>query len=313
MSADITGLSINTTYHCRVVATNSDGTTYGSNMTFTTPPITITITSPTDGSTINRPDVMVKGSLITPGNETGVTVSGIVGMVYGSDFAINHVPLSDGTNTISVTATDTAGNTATTAITVTADTSQPYVTLTASPESGVAPLTVSFSASAAISNGVTSYQIDFDGDVVDDYSDTTFDNVSHLYSSQGIYYVTLTVVDAAATSYRDTIAIMVVNANDLDALLRAKWIAVTTALGNKDVSTAIALISPATRTVYQLMYTEIINQLPAMVATQTEFNFVSVGDNVATYELVTSKNGDTYSYEVIFVKDSNGIWTLQDF
>lgn len=234
-------------------------------------------------------------------------------MVYNNQFAVNHVPLTDGANTIFVTATDTAGNTATTAIAITADTSYPYVTLTANPESGVAPLTINFSASTAIPNAVTSYQVDFDGDAVDDYSDTTFDNVSHLYSSQGIYYVTLTVVDAAATSYRDTIAIMVVNANDLDALLRAKWIAMTTALGKKDVNTAIALISPATRTVYQQMYNEIINQLPAMVATQTEFNFVSVGDNVATYELVTSKNGETYSYEVIFVKDSKGIWTLQDF
>ncbi|MDA8241683.1 MAG: hypothetical protein M0Z67_15120 [Nitrospiraceae bacterium] len=313
VAANITGLSINMTYHFRVVATNADGTTYGPDMSFMTPPITIEITSPTDGSTIHRPDVMVTGSLITPGNETGVTINGKVAMVYGNQFVLNHVPLSNGANTLSVTATDTAGNTATTAITVTADTSQPYVTLTANPESSVAPLTVNFSASTAIPNGVASYSIDFDGNATIDYTGTSFENVSSLYSTPGIYYATLTVVDTAVISYTDTIAIVVVNANDLDALLRAKWIAMTTALGNKDVNTAIALISPATRTVYQQMYNEIINQLPAMVATQTEFNFISFNGNIATYELVTSENGDTYSYEVIFIKDSNGIWTLQDF
>jgi hypothetical protein len=36
-SADISGLSANTTYHFRLVATNSAGTTYGSDRTFTTP------------------------------------------------------------------------------------------------------------------------------------------------------------------------------------------------------------------------------------------------------------------------------------
>ena len=36
MSADVIGLSANTTYHIRIVATNSAGTSYGSDQSFTT-------------------------------------------------------------------------------------------------------------------------------------------------------------------------------------------------------------------------------------------------------------------------------------
>ncbi len=52
VSANIAGLTPNQTYHYKVVATNADGTTNGSDMSFTAPPITIIITSPVDGSTI---------------------------------------------------------------------------------------------------------------------------------------------------------------------------------------------------------------------------------------------------------------------
>ena len=62
--------------------------------------------------------VMVKGTVTnTTGNETGVTINGIVATVYGNQFVANQISLVEGSNTITVTATDTAGNTAITAIT----------------------------------------------------------------------------------------------------------------------------------------------------------------------------------------------------
>ncbi len=314
VSANITGLSPNTTYHYRVTALNANGTTNGLDAVFTTPPITITIISPTDGSSIYRPDVMVKGTVSnSTGNETGVTVNGMVATVYNGQFFVNHVPLTEGANTITATATDTAGYTASTSITVNTITSTPHVTLNANIESGIAPLTAYFSVSTSIPNTVSTYQMDFEGDSIIDYTGNTFDNISHTYTAEGIYYPTITVTDSQEIQYSDTIAIVVLNEANLDALLRAKWEAMKTALGNKDVNTAVTYIAPITRPIYQQMYNAIIDQLPAMAASQTEFNFVSVSDNVAAYELVTLENSDTYSTEVIFIKDANGIWMLQDF
>ena len=75
-----------------------------------TPSLTVYISSPSDGSTITRPDVTVRGTIInSTGKETGITVNGIVATVYGNQFTVSRVPLSVGPNTITATATDIAG------------------------------------------------------------------------------------------------------------------------------------------------------------------------------------------------------------
>jgi PKD repeat protein len=103
---------------------------------------------------------------------------GIVAAINGSQFVVNHVPLTEGANTITVATVDTVKNSTSTSITENAVTTGAHVTLTANTESGVAPLTVNFSASTSIPNVVTTYKIDYDGDETDDYTGPTFDNIS---------------------------------------------------------------------------------------------------------------------------------------
>ena len=85
------------------------------------PPTTITlgIMSPSDGTTLSRPDVSVEGTISnSSGAETGVVVNGVIARVSGGQFAANHIPLTEGQNTITVTATDTNGAAATRSIAV---------------------------------------------------------------------------------------------------------------------------------------------------------------------------------------------------
>ncbi len=42
-------------------------------------------------------------------------------------------------------------------------------------------------------------------------------------------------------------------------------------------------------------------------------SLISITDNRTEYELVTLESDTTYSYEVIFIKDENGIWMIMEF
>jgi len=75
-------------------------------------PITLEITSPSEGETVSGADIIVRGSFISQAIEVGVAVKGRPAQVSGNEFFINHVPLTEGENTIEAVATDAAGNTA---------------------------------------------------------------------------------------------------------------------------------------------------------------------------------------------------------
>jgi hypothetical protein len=66
-----------------------------------------------------------------------VTVNGIVTTVTGNQFIAQHVPLAEGANTITVTATDSTGSTATSALAVNATTTGNYIQMTSNIESGI--------------------------------------------------------------------------------------------------------------------------------------------------------------------------------
>ena len=262
---------------------------------------------------------MVKGSFTSTitGNETGVAVNGIVGMVYNSQFAVNHVPLANGANFISVTATDTAGNTATAAITVTAVIPYPYVKLTANTESGVSPLAVNFTASTSISNAVTAHKIDYDGNGTDDYTGSTFTNISHTYSTPGIYYTKLTIVDSLSVSYTDTIAIVVLNGNTLDGALRNIWNSMKARLTNNDPVGAAGYYSFASRDKYLSTFSILSGHLSEIAANMQDIIMSYLGSDTAEYIITRNEiiNGSptNVAYYIYFVRDDDGLWKLQGF
>ena len=125
----------------------------------------IHITSPTDGSTINSSNTMVTGTINTSSQEVGIIVNGVLAQIAGSEFAANNVSLEIGANTLTAVATDEDGNTATDTITVQTNEYQDQVNLSSNITSGLSPLDVKFTIDTQISNQITTYEMDFEGDV----------------------------------------------------------------------------------------------------------------------------------------------------
>ncbi len=88
--------------------------------------ISIAIDTPADGTVTNRTGMEVSGSLSGWGPFT-VTVNGIQTAVSGNTFFVGSIPLAEGSNTITVVATDTTGHNAQAILTITRDTTPPVV------------------------------------------------------------------------------------------------------------------------------------------------------------------------------------------
>jgi PKD repeat protein len=314
-SIRIPNLCAGTLYHFRITATNVYGSSSSSqDNTFTTlSPITVTITSPSNNEIINMPDVMVKGTITNPtGNETGVTVNGMVATVYGNQFIANHVPLTEGQNTITVTATDTTGNAVSKSVSVNAITTGNYIRLTSNIESGIAPLQVtlridgSFSITASDISVTGPGHVEFlPGALVDEYE--------VVITTEGVYYFSASVTGPDSIVYQDTVAVTVLNKTEMDNMLKGKWEGMIGSLRIGDMTTALNNITSETRTAYGEMFNAMGAQLPYIITTQTELNLISIKNHSAMYELVTSENGKRYSYEVIFINNKNGIWMIKEF
>lgn len=130
-SRTVTGLSLNTTYHYRVVAVNNAGLAYGQDRTFTTTlgpdvtPPSISITSPTSAPTYVSSTSVVSLGGIASDDRVLTAVSWVSDQGGGGNanglgsWTIPNIALAPGTNVITVKAWDGSGNSSSDVLSVT--------------------------------------------------------------------------------------------------------------------------------------------------------------------------------------------------
>jgi glucodextranase-like protein len=102
----------------RLTATDALGNATQLPLTYAFSTLSIAITSPANGATIDADRVTVSGTFSGASTAT-VTVNGVPAVVTGTAFSAANVPLNPGTNTITATGTTPQGATASASITVT--------------------------------------------------------------------------------------------------------------------------------------------------------------------------------------------------
>jgi len=278
-----------------------------------TPSLSVTVTSPSNGGTITRPDVAVKGIVVnSTGNETGVTVNGVPAIVYGNQFTAAHVPLSEGVNTITITATDTAGTTTTSTITVNAATTGNYIRVTSNIESGIAPSEVTLRVDGSFS--ITNSSLNATGPASPEITAIAPDEYKVKMIAEGTYTFTVSAIGLDGNTYQDAVTITVMNRAQIDRLLKAKWEGMKTALLASNIDGALGYFVEQSKERYRQAFTTVGSaNINTIFTNITELRFKTMYGPVAEYWALRQEPDGTFAYPVTFVQDANGIWRIMGF
>lgn len=275
--------------------------------------VVIAIVEPASGATVPSGVALVRGTVANGGPGVGVAVNGVAASVQGGVFAAT-VPVSAPSVALTAVATAEAGGSASDSVTVSvADVGESAVSLRASPRMGGTPLVTSFSLLGGPVPARVELDVDGDGHV--DFSGPTLEGQTFTYPTAGLYFPVARVIDSQGAVSTARAVVQVLDRVDLEGLLQPKWTALRDALGRGDVPAAVALFAGGSRDAYQEQLAALAGAgaLPQVAADLGPITPVRVLDQAAEYELRAVQRGVAYSFYVLFVVDTDGVWRLRVF
>lgn len=279
------------------------------------PSLAVSIDSPTDGATITGPDVTVTGSVInSSGAETGVTVNGIPAAITGSRFIANHVSLTEGSNSITVTATDANGLTATARRTVTAQAGN-YIRISSNIESGVAPFNTNLRLEGPFI--ITNPLVSVTGPVAVPVQASTQENeYTATLTTEGSYTFTASAQGPDGQNYSNSITITVIPRYQLEVMLKGKWEVMKAKIAAGDVESVVQYFVSTKQQDFRDTFTEVGAALPQLANYMSPVELVYVNDDMAKCRMTRTEfitgQPQTVEYVVYFIQE-NGVWKLLDF
>ena len=129
---------------------------------------------------------------------------------------------------------------------------------------------------------------------------------------EGIVYFTARVVHEGVT-YTDTIAIIVVDEAEIDALLQQKWENMKAKLGSGDIDEALNDFSEGTKPMFEYNFNLLSDHMSEIIAGMQSITLVRIEENQAVYNLVGEQAGQNFSFNLLFMKSADGIWRIVNF
>jgi len=298
-----------TTY--TITATGQGGST-SKEVIVTVNPSNVIINSPLSGSTVYSSSILVEGTVLDQTGEFGVTVNGVVALVDGDYFVANDVPLEEGENTLTITVTDADGNTTIYTMTVYYQSSDTYISVTVNEETGVAPFETTLKVGGTFTFD-TEPEISYTGPADIEITDTDNDNEYQItITTPGLYFITAD-VEYGGVNYSDTIAVMVMDQEVLDALLKAKWNGMKTALSEGNISDALEYIAEDAKDLYEYNFNILSDHLSEFSIILKDIVWESSTDGKVDFSIDTEYAGESYNLLVRFIRDNDGIWRIRFF
>ena len=272
--------------------------------------VTVTLTNPLSNASLASTSLDVNGNFQGPPN-TGITVNGVVAMIYGDQFYAN-LDLDPGVNTLTITATTPDGATVTKTITVTVTASVPDpVQVTVSPQGGVAPLAVQFAINNGSGTNIQRIEVDFDDNGTTDttVTDPTVSIVC-TYTNPGVYRASIRITDSQGTVHRKTLYVVVNDTAQMDQLFTSLWNGMNLALKVGNVNGAAQHLNESAKRKYLPVFETLKPQFPQIIASYSPLRRISITESIGEYAIVRPYNGQNRVYLIYFLQDVDGVWRV---
>jgi hypothetical protein len=272
----------------------------------------IAIHAPIAGATVNDFRALVTGSFDTSlAPEVGIKVNGFVALIDGDEFA-TLVPINSQTTVLTATITDSAGNfLAGDAIPIAPELPVGNTLLSFKPSPVLALKSQSVGFTLSSRNPIAQVQLDGNGDGTVDFTGTTLAGVTVTFADAGLYFPAVQVTENGGIVRTAIAMVQIFDQTQLNTMLQAKWSALKTVLRQGDINTALSYILTRRRATYQNMFSALSIPFANIDQLLTSINFVRVRGIDAEYEMSVIKEGNEYSYMVLFSIDEDGVWRIK--
>ncbi len=114
--------------------------------------------------------------------------------------------------------------------------------------------------------------------------------------------------------YADTLAIVVMNKEKIDALLKGKWEGMKAKLMGGDVEGVLGYFVEGSKNRYSQVFAAVGSvNIDSIISSIIELRFNTMYGPVAQYWALRAESGGTFAYPITFFQDANGIWKIMGF
>ena len=301
----------------RLTAAGPGGVSTRSATVRVTPANGLQIQYPAEGDTIRHPDVLVRGIFSnSTGREKGISVNGRAALIYGNQFAANHVSLEEGWNDITAKAANADGDIQEETVSVFMEMPEDYISLSSIDDSGADSLETRLLVNGPLDHLTLSIACEGPAEVL--FGESSEENEYPVeMDCEGLYFFTAQVVDEEGVLYDDSFAIAIISGEQLDTLLKAKWDDVKAALIAGDIETALRYHNEKSHEKYTAIYNALGAHLPTLVAQMQNLSWIGYADGTAKYRIRQDHDVEgqivTITYVIYFSRGRNGIWSIEKY
>lgn len=284
-------------------------------ITGVSPTLHVFISEPRHGDSVQQ-TVTVKGTFInSTGSDTGITVNGIPAMVYGNHFVANDVPLAEGLNTITATATDIEGMSASASVSVSVVPTTHSVQLYTDTEAGVVPFAISIRVESSLS--LTELDLTATGPVQPILLDRDGEEYRFMIPVEGHYTFAAEAEGFDGNRYRDALTVTAWNATQMDKHLKRKWDGMKHALMAQNFEEALRYVSGETKAHYFDLFTALGASMPVIAADMPPIERMGIDGNSAKYRIrqmeIHGGQNIPITHSIYFTIDNDGLWKIDWF